>query len=600
MKKTLKYICCLLTLALLLSGCGGTGASRPSSDAAIDASTVRIPQEQAANTAMTGESAATQPAGFSHLDEVWLSRVFFDGYPIFFPEINREITAEQLGSAVSGDDAVTAKVLKYTLVDLDSDGSSDAVLRLEVNGNEAGGFVALKKYGDTLHGYYLWYRAFSPLKEDGTFLSSGGAGDNSIERLSFSEEGGYSVHTLANRAGTSFYIGGEAVSETAYQEYFAEFEEKPEVFWRDYSRLAGTSCTVSREDGGRETYRYTLAEDDTVAIIGYSGPGGDVVIPSTLDGKAVSAIGRGDLSIGAFQGRKGITSVVIPEGVGVIYDNAFYDCADLTSATIPASTALIWHCAFSGCHELKAVYFEGEPPLIAQYVFSSSPTLYYRALAQGWSDTYYGCKTVAMPPTGSFTLRDTLLNGVSLWTANYSQTRELLGEPMSTAIYEVSSAADVDSFLLIAEYPELDIEFLLPSAEPTAEKLAEAGVLRFDITGPAYPLKGVSVGMTETQLRTACFGQMLYNLSDLDNVVVRRNGLAETQAYQLTSAKKLLTDYKPDGRYAGYDGFVYWSGGVQDDELADYPEWRTTALGAVILLKDGRVARIVFGFPTAG
>jgi tetratricopeptide (TPR) repeat protein len=78
----------------------------------------------------------------------------------------------------------------------------------------------------------------------------------------------------------------------------------------------------------------TSPEGSGVVINGYNGKGGAVVIPATIDGKAVVAIG------GRAFDRKKLTSVVIPDSVWVIRVAAFAG-NPLTSATLPADLELI-------------------------------------------------------------------------------------------------------------------------------------------------------------------------------------------------------------------------------------------------------------------
>ena len=155
------------------------------------------------------------------------------------------------------------------------------------------------------------------------------------------------------------------------------------------SSSASTSLVQFADEADFETL---LNEDGTVTIKRYLGPGGDVVIPPEIDGKQVTAIGNIVGSVGAFEECDTITSVVIPDGVTEIQDNAFYSCTALETATIPASVTLLRNCAFDGCTNLRAVYFEGDAPRLANYVFVSveDVTMYYQEGTSGWSNPWHG------------------------------------------------------------------------------------------------------------------------------------------------------------------------------------------------------------------
>jgi len=85
----------------------------------------------------------------------------------------------------------------------------------------------------------------------------------------------------------------------------------------------------------------------TGTIIGFSGMGGDLVIPSVINTVQVSAIGDGaDWWSGVFTGRQ-LTSVVIPGSVTRIGNWAF-TVNQLTSVNIPSSVHFIGEEAFAG------------------------------------------------------------------------------------------------------------------------------------------------------------------------------------------------------------------------------------------------------------
>ena len=94
------------------------------------------------------------------------------------------------------------------------------------------------------------------------------------------------------------------------------------VFVLSAGVIAGTSFTVSAEIYRDFEYYY---EGDSITINGYNGIGGEITIPSTINGKSVTSIGGS-----AFEGCTGLTSITIPNSVTSIGRYAFYGCTGLT------------------------------------------------------------------------------------------------------------------------------------------------------------------------------------------------------------------------------------------------------------------------------
>ncbi len=69
----------------------------------------------------------------------------------------------------------------------------------------------------------------------------------------------------------------------------------------------------------------------TITIMGYTGPGGAVTIPSTINGLPVTRIGDQ-----AFSYCNSLTSITIPASVTSIGDAAFYACDSLMAITVDA------------------------------------------------------------------------------------------------------------------------------------------------------------------------------------------------------------------------------------------------------------------------
>lgn len=114
------------------------------------------------------------------------------------------------------------------------------------------------------------------------------------------------------------------------------------------NQVANRDGTLQAASGDEYYYEY-YETDGGVRIDRYSGKGGDIVIPSIIDGKNVVEIGS-DI----FLGFDSITSVVIPESVIDISSSAFENCINLKSVTI-LGAANIGSRAFGFCSNLENV-----------------------------------------------------------------------------------------------------------------------------------------------------------------------------------------------------------------------------------------------------
>jgi hypothetical protein len=193
---------------------------------------------------------------------------------------------------------------------------------------------------------------------------------------------------------------------------------------------SGSSCTVyyvagttgwDTTFGGRPTAQWNPSlpftystNNGAIAITGYTGPGGVVTIPGTINGLPVTSLGgntfnapltsvtipNGVNSIvnNTFRNSTFLTSVTIPNGVtnigsGTIVSGAFQDCSSLPSITIPASVTSIGGFAFEECLDLTNIYFMGNAPSLSPYdVFQSdnNTTIYRMPGTTGWSRSYGG------------------------------------------------------------------------------------------------------------------------------------------------------------------------------------------------------------------
>ncbi|MFR4372069.1 MAG: leucine-rich repeat protein [Ruminococcus bicirculans (ex Wegman et al. 2014)] len=159
-----------------------------------------------------------------------------------------------------------------------------------------------------------------------------------------------------------------------------------------------------------------------VLISKYLGNAEDVVIPSEINGKKVTAISHGAFSwcqsltsvtipnsvteIGdyAFDYCENLKNIIIPSSVENIGSYAFGKCTHLTDITIPDSVIKIGKAAFWNCSSLTDVTMPNSVKVIGDYAFSDCENLKsvtipnsVKEIGEGafWNDT--GITTITIP-----------------------------------------------------------------------------------------------------------------------------------------------------------------------------------------------------------
>ena len=168
--------------------------------------------------------------------------------------------------------------------------------------------------------------------------------------------------------------------------YFSDSKEKDYIVCQDGAiteiNLGGVQKTgawekeepiLDESDYGDLTYIVT--EDSTIAITGYTGKGGNVIIPEEIDGKPVTAIKDGifhstgdpyNYIDGGFHYKR-LTGVTIPNTVTYIGNYAF-SINQLTSVIIPNSVTSIGDYAFM-VNQLTSVTIGNSVTSIGNYAF---------------------------------------------------------------------------------------------------------------------------------------------------------------------------------------------------------------------------------------
>ena len=190
----------------------------------------------------------------------------------------------------------------------------------------------------------------------------------------------------------------------------------------DYTDTPGSTYSTpddSTEPMTEETEEYSLTNS---TITKYNGTGGDIVIPSEINGVTITAIGES-----AFKGNTTITSVVIPDTITSIGGSAFRGCTALASVTLPSRLSSTGTYVFSGCTSIETVTIPGTLKTIGSYMFNGCSGLKSVIMEEGVADTgtytFYYCtnlETVQVPST---------LTTVGTWAMGFCQKLKTFNLP---------------------------------------------------------------------------------------------------------------------------------------------------------------------------
>ncbi|MGN0558498.1 MAG: leucine-rich repeat protein [Acutalibacteraceae bacterium] len=186
------------------------------------------------------------------------------------------------------------------------------------------------------------------------------------------------------------------------------------------SMLCIAPVSVSAETSG--DYEYTVLDDGTAEITKYSGTESTLTIPTELDGKKVSSIGKF-----SFEKNTSITSLTIPAGISIgnnafrycklsslklsdgvttIGNGAFSFCEGLTELVLPDSVTTLGDYAFQGCRKLKSVKLPNKLEKINDFAFATCEALTsiefpssVKEIGQSSFTHCYGLTSVVIPGT---------------------------------------------------------------------------------------------------------------------------------------------------------------------------------------------------------
>ena len=219
--------------------------------------------------------------------------------------------------------------------------------------------------------------------------------------------------------------------------------------------LCWSSQVQAAQDGD---YTYTVTADEA-QITGYTGAGGDIIIPGALAGYPVTSIGdqaffectgltsirfpQGVTSIGnwAFGGCPSLTGVSIPESVTSIGDAAFYSCPNLTTISLPQGITNIGNWAFGYCGSLTGISIPESVTSIGAAAFYDCTSLNSITFNSATTSIYDLAN--AIPATTKIIGYDP--STAKDYAAKYNRTFEVIGvTPTNAAVTGVTLNKTID------------------------------------------------------------------------------------------------------------------------------------------------------------
>ena len=207
----------------------------------------------------------------------------------------------------------------------------------------------------------------------------------------------------------------------------------------------GEALPVIREsiavNAGAEVYgdfEYSVS-GDTAEIAKYKGSASALVIPSEIDGKKVTGIGRM-----AFASCTTLTDVTIPDSVTSIGDWAFSDCDAIVNVKIPDTVTYLGEYAFRSCSSLKSVHIPKGIKTIEMRAFLACSSLESLTIPENITSIGLGAFSLCKK------LTDVTIPGnvKTVGEGAFSNCTELLNVTISDGVTSIGKSAFASCYLL--------------------------------------------------------------------------------------------------------------------------------------------------------
>lgn len=198
-----------IALVLFLTGCAIV--PKETTPQTCPTASQTVPPETTLETTLETSSTAKDP----------FEGILLGGKSFFHREQGKDMTLTEFCEYLGTIAETKVSFSNYAFADLDADGSPELLLGIVFNDELAYGTLVLH-CGDVVTGYEFTYRQLMDVKQDGTFRYSGGAADNGIARLEFTQDGWEYriIGSMESREETvSYFWDGQRVDQDTYNSH---------------------------------------------------------------------------------------------------------------------------------------------------------------------------------------------------------------------------------------------------------------------------------------------------------------------------------------------------------------------------------------------
>lgn len=317
---------------------------------------------------------------------------------------------------------------------------------------------------------------------------------------------------------------------------------------------------------------YLDGTDPQYAVIsGYTGPGGNLVLPETLDGYSVTGVGNE-----AFAENLDLTAVVIPAGITSVGYAAFRNCDNLVSVEFLGENVTMTSQCFVGCDSLREVTLPSKQEQIGWGLFMSCRSLEHITLPDTVTmiedSAFYlsGLKELVVPASVESILYSALGGCTQLERVCFLGNTRVNDDLFAS----LSGSSDpivylqADSFTLsVAQQAGWNYQILPATGLPFMD-VAPSGVYYTEAVQYVYG-EGLMTGMNPTtfapaeNLSRAHFATILYRMAGSPSVAGMDNPFEDNYymenfyynaAIWCNNAGILTGYYNPDGSFTGRFG----------------------------------------------